>query len=424
MVGRLIALHLPPDRFPHHLREVWEGGDAALPLPLDAPKRLLREMLDRIRPHELVTSDPEPGESSPTTRLTTPGPPHPIPDGTALVVSTSGSTGEPKGVVLSHRALEASTTASVERLGARHGDRFTLALPLHHVAGLQVLLRAWACGTEARIVPDPGDAKQLVPQPADDPTEPEHISLVPTQLQRLVELGELPAGALRRWRTVLVGGAQLDPGLLARAEAAGATVVTSYGMTETCGGCVYDGEPLRDVEVEVRDDGRVRLRGPMLFSGYLTAVDPSAAEPAVTDAPTPQVHLSGLDPDGWFTTGDLGELHDGRLRVLGRHDDVIISGGENVPAQVITEALLQHPSLLDVAVIGVQDDQWGQRVVAVAVARDPTSPPALAELREHVADRFPVSYAPRQLVLTEQLPRDGLGKPTAAALLQLVADAG
>ena len=397
MSGRLIALRLPPDRLPAELREVWEVGDAALPLPLEAPEQRIRELLDRCRPHELVamTFDRTDHERTPLDS------PRPVPDDTALVVATSGSTGDAKGVLLPRRTIDASTTASVRRLGARHGERFALALPLHHVAGLQVVLRAWACGTEAHVVADPGDPLQLAAAPA------EHISLVPTQLRRLVDLyerGGLDADALRRWRTILVGGAHLDTGLLDRARAAGATIVTSYGMTETCGGCVYDGLPLDDVEVALRDDGRIRIRGPVLFSGYL-------------DVGTDEV------AGGWFTTGDLGEFRDGRLVVLGRHDDVAISGGENVPVQAVTTVLQAHPSIDEVAVVGVTDPEWGQRVVAVAVPSDPASPPTLEELRDHVADRLPSTYAPRQLVITSSLPRDGLGKPTADGLRRLVAEA-
>lgn len=411
MSGRLIALRLPPDRLPAELRAVWEAGDAAAPLPMDAPEQRIRDLLDRCRPHELVAITPG-GTEHERTPLDSP---RPVPEDTALVVTTSGSTGEAKGVLLSHRAIDAATTASVRRLGARPGERFALALPLHHVAGVQVVLRAWACGTEAHVVPDPGDPLQLAAAPA------EHISLVPTQLRRLVDLherGDLDADALRRWRTILVGGAHLDTGLLDRARAAGATIVTSYGMTETCGGCVYDGLPLDDVEVALRHDGRIRIRGPVLFSGYLDAgsLDPGSLDAGSLDAGTEEM------ADGWFTTGDLGEFRDGRLVVLGRHDDVAISGGENVPVQAVTTVLQEHPSVDEVAVVGVPDPEWGQRIVAVAVPSDPTSPPTLEELRAHVAERLPSSYAPRQLVVTSSLPRDGLGKPTADDLRRLATE--
>lgn len=406
MTGRLIASRLPPDLAVQHLREVWDAGDAVLPLPLEASDRFVGATLRRLRPDEVVEvvrTEPD-GRTWQRTPLPRP---RGIPDGTALVVSTSGSTGEAKGVVLSHRALEASTTASVERLGATRGDRFVLALPLHHVAGLQVLLRSWACGTDARVVDDPGDPAQLVPEPG-TAGGGEHISLVPTQLRRLVDLverGALAADSLAGWRTILVGGAHLDPDLYERARAHGARIITSYGMTETCGGCVYDGRPLRDVEVARHEDGRIRLRGPLLFSGYLTGSEA---------APSP-----GVDADGWFTTGDLGAFEDGRLQVLGRQDDIIVSGGENVPADTVTATLQRHPDVAEAAVIGVPDDEWGQRVVTVVVPAHPDAPPTLAGLRAHVAGELPASYAPRQLVLTSALPRDGLGKPARSALQAL-----
>lgn len=406
MAGRLIALRLPPDLAVRQLREVWDAGDAVLPLPVDAADRFVHATLERLRPDEVIEAVSAEPDGRPLQRTPLPRP-RGVPDGTALVVSTSGSTGEPKGVVLSHRALEASTSASVEQLGARRGDRFVLALPLHHVAGLQVLLRSWDCGSDARIVDDPGDPARLVPEPGPTGTG-EHISLVPTQLRRLVDLierGTLAADSLAAWRTILIGGAHLDPALDDRARALGARIVTSYGMTETCGGCVYDGRPLRDVEVALRDDGRIRLRGPVLFSGYLTGSEAATS--------------SGLDGDGWFTTGDLGAFDGDRLQVLGRHDDIIVSGGENVPAHTVAATLQQHPRVAEAAVIGVPDDEWGQRVVAVVVPRDPDTPPTLTELRAHVAGELPSGYAPRQLVLTSALPRDGLGKPTASALRAL-----
>jgi o-succinylbenzoate---CoA ligase len=409
MVGRLLALHLPAERLLAHLLAAWDAGDAAVPLPLDAPPHRIRELLDRLRPHALI--EPSPHGRTERTLL---GSPRPVPDGTALVVATSGSTGVPKGVLLSRRALDASTAASVSRLGAVPGDRFTLALPLHHVAGLQVVLRSWRCGTDPERVADPGNPAALAA------TEAEHVSLVPTQLRRLVEScerGDLPAERLARWRTILVGGAPLDPALHERAAALGATIVTSYGMTETCGGCVYDGRPLDGVHIALRDDGRIRIRGPVLFSGYRDLADGEASAPI-------RGVQRGLDPDGWFTTGDVGGFEDGRLVVLGRHDDVIVSGGENVPAAAVTAAVLTHPAVADAAVVGVPDPDWGHRVVAVIVPADPARPPELADVRSHVADRLPPSHAPRQLVSTPAIPRDGLGKPTLDALHRLASSLG
>lgn len=414
MATRLVALHLPPTRLPEQLAAVWDAGRAVLPLPWDAPAGVVGTVLEALRPHELLTLGPG-GRRVERTLL---GDPRTVPDGTALVLTTSGSTGGPKGVLLPHTALRASTAASIERLGARPGDRFVLALPLHHVAGLQVVLRSWACGTEPQLVADPGDPTAIAA------TDGEHISLVPTQLARLLDAAPT-LDPLPPWRSVLVGGAHLDADLDARAREAGIPVVTSYGMTETCGGCVYDGHPLDGVEVALREDRRIRIRGPVLFSGYLDVPGPvSGSGPrtqgAAARAGTP-VTRPPLDRDGWFTTSDLGEVRDGRLRVLGRGDDVIISGGENVPAATVATALRTHPGVADAAVVGLPDPRWGERVVAVAVPADPASPPTLEVLRAHVGTTHPAAFAPRQLVLVDALPRDGMGKVTRDALHALIA---
>jgi o-succinylbenzoate---CoA ligase len=373
------------------LDEVWAAGDAALPLPTDAPEAEVARIEAALRPGV-----------------------RPVPEGTALVVATSGSTGDPKGVLLGHEALRASTEASCARLGCVPGDRWLLALPVHHVAGLQVLARARALGTEA-VLPADASLEALAAADAD------HVSLVPTQLARLLDAG----ADLSRFRTILLGGARPSSTLLGRAVMSGARVVVSYGMTETCGGCVYDGVPLDGVEVDIAGGegaagggpgggpgggsgggpggGPVRLRGPMLAAGYRIGGE---------DRPA-------VDADGWFTTGDLGRVVDGRLEVLGRADDVVISGGENVPAAAVAARLREHPGVADAAVTSRADPEWGQTVVAVVVARDPVHPPHLDDLRDHVRATHPPAYAPRHLVVVDELPRDGMGKVPRAALQEL-----
>jgi O-succinylbenzoic acid--CoA ligase len=252
-----------------------------------------------------------------------------LPTDTALVVTTSGSSGEPRGVILSHAALQASTRASLERLGCRPGERWVLALPVQHIAGLQVIARARALGTAPILVTDPGDPHAIGSACA----AAHHVALVPTQLVRCLEAGV----NLSHLRTVLVGGGPIPTTLSDRAAAAGIRMVRSYGMTELCGGCVYDGVPLDDVEVRIgsTDEARrprldvhdgsvgiILLRGPMRATGYLP--------PAASDA---------FLPDGWFRTDDLGSLEAGRLTVFGRRDDVIVSGGVNVPAPSVEQAL-------------------------------------------------------------------------------------
>ncbi len=210
---------------------------------------------------------------------------------------------------------------------------------------------------------------------------------------------------MSRFERVLLGGAAAAPELLDRARAAGAEVVVSYGMSETCGGCVYDGRPLDGVEVELRD-GRIRVRGEVLFAGYRG------------EAPDPAV-----DDDGWFTTGDLGGFdEDGTLRVLGRADDVIISGGENVPVAAVEDVLRRAPGVAEVAVAGRPDLEWGQVVVAVVVPTEPSASPSRETLRTHVRATHPAAWAPREVLVVEALPRDAMGKVGRAALDQLVTE--
>ncbi|MEV0597344.1 AMP-binding protein [Nonomuraea cavernae] len=297
-----------------------------------------------------------------------------VPADVAVVIATSGSTGAPKGVLLSATALRASAAASLRRLEASKGERWLCCLPPSHVSGLQVLVRALLSETEPIIHPR-FDPRGVLDSGAD------HVSLVPTQLHRLVELG----ADLSVFRTILLGGAAPRPGLLAEARDLGARVVTTYGMSETCGGCVYDGQPLYNVDLKIGDDGLIRVSGPVLFSGY------RSGEPAPLDG-------------GWFVTSDLGELHAGRLRVLGRADDVINTGGEKVAAGAVAGVLGEHPAIADVAVVGRPHPEWGEVVVAVVVPADPASPPTLSQLRAYSSDRLPAYAAPRELRLTSRLP--------------------
>jgi O-succinylbenzoic acid--CoA ligase len=291
-----------------------------------------------------------------------------------LIIETSGSTGEPKRVRLSRAAMRASADATHTRLGGP--GRWELTLPPTYVAGVQVLYRSIRAGAAGRS----------------------YLSLVPTQLIRM----RAEWASLTTYDAVLVGGGPLDPAVRADAEAAGVPVVQTYGMSETCGGCVYDGVPLDGVEVRIDDAGEVLLRGPVLFDGY-------DGDPARTDA---------AFRDGWLVTHDLGHwAEDGRLRIDGRVDDVIISGGVKVPALAVARALTGHPDVHDALVVGVADPEWGERVVAVVATEQQI---ALDDLRDLVAPR---TWAPRQVVLVHQLPRLANGKPDRAAIRELARDA-
>jgi o-succinylbenzoate---CoA ligase len=394
-VQELVALAMPPTGMARWLRRTWDEGDAVLPLSPDAPRAELALTLDRLRPAVLGTLGDDGRVTFERLRAS-----RDVPAGTALVVATSGSTGQPRGVRLTHRAVVASTAASISRLGCVAGQPWLTCLPTHHVAGIQTLLRSWAVGAEP-VVHDGFDVVDVAAVVAGAAAPAVHVSLVPTQLWRLLEAGIDVA----RFTTILLGGARAPASLLERAREVGANVVESYGMTESCGGCVYDGLPLDGVEVEVDAQQRVRLRGPVLLSGYHGEGE-AAAPP--------------LDADGWFVTDDVGRFVGGRLEIQGRADDIVISGGENVPLGVVVEALLSHPEVTDAAALGREDEEWGEVVVAAVVARDPAAPPSVHQLREHVRARHTAAFAPREVTFVEVIPRGPLGKVPRAVLQDLL----
>ena len=306
-----------------------------------------------------------------------------------LVIATSGSTGRPKRVLLSRDAMRASALATEERLGGP--GQWVLNLPPTHVAGVQVLYRSVRAGTE------PWTSRDVVSARRHLDAGRSYVSLVPTQLHRLLDV---PAAvrALAAFDAVLIGGSAFDPTLRARAEAAGVPVVSTYGMSETCGGCVYDGQPLPGVEVRL-DEGHVLLRGPMLFDGYQD--DPELTAETLRE--------------GWLVTHDLGELAaDGRLRITGRDDDMITSGGVNVPAPAVAARIREHPSVFTAEVLGVPDEQWGERVVAFVVG-----PVDLDELRTWVSGECPRAWAPQQLVRLGEVPLLSNGKVDRLRLREL-----
>ena len=404
-------------------------GPAILPIDATLPPAKVRQLIEAFQPNAIIAADgaaPSPA-----------GAPGVAPD-TAVIIGTSGSTGEPKGVELSAGALTHSALASLSRVGATGGERWLCCLPVSHVAGLQVLVRSLLSGTEPVVEADATD--EAVANAADRGCA--HVSIVPTQLVRL--LGDDTAGpgvrALARYKSVLVGGAAAGAMLLDTARAAGINVVTTYGMSETCGGCVYDGVPLDGVSVRAGEDGRLRIAGPVLMNRYhgrpdltaaaltaaaLTAAEPTAAEPtaAVPTAAVPtaaEPTAAGLKgpelsrPE--FVTSDLGFVADGRVVVRGRADDVINTGGHKVVPGEVAAALSDCPGVREVVVIGRPDPEWGERVTAVVVPTDPGDPPGLELLRTHVRRRLPRYACPSEVVLTEAIPVLPSGKPNLAAL--------
>jgi len=314
--------------------------------------------------------------------------------GEPVSIRTSGSTGEPKDVLLSHAAVTASAHATHERLGGP--GQWLLALPTTGVAALQVLVRSMLAGTRPALL-DEHDSLADALRAMDG--ERRYASLVPTQLHRLAEAGDL--GLLAGLDALLVGGAATSPALLARARDAGVTIVRTYGMSETSGGCVYDGVPLDGVRWRVDSDRRIELSGATLFDGY--------ADPVAT---------ARVLRDGWLSTDDLGEADEnGRLRVLGRGDDVVVSGGVNVPLPAVTEALRGAEGVRDVLAVGVADEEWGTRVVACVVGGAP-----LDALRDAVSSAgMPRAWAPRDVLRLDTLPLLPGGKVDRLALRQLAA---
>lgn len=374
--GSLTAVVLPPPEAATAILAAWRGGRAVLPLDPRAPAPERERALAATRPTHLLDS---------TGRRPLPGG-HEVAPQVAAVVTTSGTTAEPKGVELTWDGLRASATAVVERLSVTAADRWLGCLPLHGVGGLGLVARSLVAGVA------------VVPVPRFDPAvlggaDATVVSLVPTMLGRALDAGV----DLARFRVLLLGGAPLEPRLRQRAEAAGARLVDAYGLSETWGGVVHEGRPLAGAEVRLADDGEVLVRGPMVMRGYRFRPDLTAA---------------ALGADGWLRTGDAGSwLPDGRLQVLDRLGDMVITGGVNVSPTEVEAVLATHPAVADVAVVPAPDAEWGQRVVACVVPTDAAAPPTLAELRAFAAGHLSAAKLPRQLVLVETVPRTAGGKP-------------
>lgn len=329
-----------------------------------------------------------------------------IDDDVALVVTTSGTTGAPKGALLTAAALTASASATHDRLGGP--GSWLLALPPYHIAGLQVLVRSLLAGsvpveldvsTGFDIAELPGAVRRLG-------SGRQYTSLVAAQLAKALT-EPAAAAALAELDAVLIGGGPAPRPILDAAAAACIAVVRTYGMSETAGGCVYDGVPLDGVRVRVLADGRIAIGGATLAKGYRNPVDPDPfAEP------------------GWFCTDDLGAVDEsGVLSVLGRADDAISTGGLTVLPQPVEAALCTHPAVSDCAVFGVADDRLGQRVVAAIVVSDGCAPPTLDALRAHVTRTLDATAAPRELHIVDALPRHGIGKVDRTALVHRFAGA-
>jgi O-succinylbenzoic acid--CoA ligase len=370
----LVALDLPAGQgFVDGLRSIWDTGNAVLPVDQRLPAPAVEALLASLRPSIIMDGDgahPRAGGV-------------PTETGDALVVPTSGTTGVAKGVILTHGAVRASALAVSARLQVDPArDRWLACLPLAHIGGLAVVTRALATDTPCTVL-ERFETHAVEDQARAGATL---VSLVATALGRADTSG---------YRAVLLGGAA-PPDKLA------ANVVTTYGMTETGSGIVYDGRPLDGVEVRidgVGTSGEVLVRGPMLLRGYRDGTDPRR-------------------PDGWFPTGDAGRVEpDGTLLVFGRIADVIVTGGEKVWPAPVERLLATHPGVDQVTIWKRSDPEWGERVVAWVVPADPSSPPVLDELRDMVASRLAPWAAPRELVVVASLPRTPTGKVRRADLV-------
>ncbi|GAA4119364.1 o-succinylbenzoate--CoA ligase [Knoellia locipacati] len=337
------------------------------------------------------------------------------PAGLAVAIGTSGSTGAPKRAMLTAANLRSSIDATAARLGG-HGQ-WLLTVPGHHIAGLQVLLRSVVAGTTPHVM-DLSDgfspATWVAAVDAMPDTDlPTYVSVVPTQLTRLLADDDA-TGRLARFTAVLVGGAATHPDLLTRAAAAGVTAVTTYGMSETAGGCVYDGRPLDGMSVDLDTDGRISLRGATVASGYLG--DPARTHDAF---PSP----------GTFRTDDIGHLDpDGRLRVDGRIDDLVNTGGLKVAPRLVEEAVSRLDGISEAVAVGVPDPEWGE-VLAVVVVRErssstPGPAPTVSGLREQLRGILPDHALPRAVREVDAIPVRGPGKPDRAAIRALFGAVG
>jgi O-succinylbenzoic acid--CoA ligase len=302
-------------------------------------------------------------------------------DAVATVMYTSGSTAAPKQVSLTYGNWLSNALGSAVALGLDLDERWLCPMPLAHVGGLSILLRSAIYGTTV-VLPGVFDAPVVKRYLSDREQRITLVSLVPTMLSRLLDAG-LERPPTLRW--ALLGGGPIPPALVRRARAAGVPVASTYGMTEACSQIATRGWPLPGVELQRAEDGELLVRGPTVAQG-------------------------ALGPDGWLHTGDLGVLDErGRLTVIGRRSDTIVTGGENVAPAEVEAVLLEHPAVADAAVHERADAEWGERLVATVVLRDGAETNA-EELRAHCASHLAAFKVPKSVALTDVLPRSPTGK--------------
>jgi len=298
-----------------------------------------------------------------------------VPSEIALVVNTSGSTGVPKSVAISSSALIASTNASHKYLGATPGDSWSLLLPTTHIAGLNVLIRATALGS--RVIDN---------RSKDNYVDADFVSIVPTQLHKALTSDAKLLEHLTAAEAVLVGGAALSEKMKKEAASKHVKIITTYGMTEMSGGCVYNQKPLDGVEVKISNHGLIQLRGPMIASGYLDEGGKITTE----------------FESGWFVSSDLGEFNNGLLKIIGRSDDVIISGGEKISLVEVEESIRKMFPKIEVIAFAMADDKWGDKLCLASISEINQE-----ELRVKLGNLA----TPKELFVFESIPKTSIGKP-------------
>lgn len=366
-VNELVVLDMPcGPQMVDRIRKAWDQGDAVFPLDQRAPQSMRTQLIEAARPTRITTEHEETSWEG-----------DPVQQGDALVIATSGTTGIFKCVVVTKEALSTSAHATHNFLGVTADDTWLCCLPPSHVGGFGVLARAILA--DIPIIALPSFHVETYKKAAREGAT--LTSLVPTALQRV---------DASLYRSILVGGSRAS-------EALPNNCISTYGMTETGGGIVYNGTPLPGVEIDIRSS-IVHVKGPMLMRQFRDGTHP-------------------FTTDGWLPTGDIGAMNsDGQLHVEGRQGDLMITGGENVWPSTVEDALLTHPAIQEVCVAGVPDSTWGHSVTAWIITKD-SEILSVEQVRSHVKQTLPSFCAPQRIFNVREIPKTSLGKPQRAQLI-------